>query len=123
MTVRATTSPSKSLIGQQLHKRILLLSADPKPEVILPLDATEDLVARERLRAEEEFQDALCARTWWRLTPEERSIFREEIRRKNEHYREHPESAGLDYACQKEIRRLLAVSWHIQPLRGRIGTV
>ena len=90
-----------------IARRVHDLSIDMEPEVFPPLDPGENLETTMRRREEQAFQYALCRRTWWRLTPEERSAIRATILEKDSHYRQHPENHGFEFACYDEIHRIL----------------
>lgn len=103
--------PMRTAVTTQAHadlvQRVRDLSMDTEPEVFPPLDPGENLETTMRRRAEESFQDALCRRTWWRLTPDERSAIRATILAKDPYYRTHPESHGFEITCCDAIRRML----------------
>lgn len=90
-----------------LVQRVRDLSLNTEPEVFPPLAPEESLETTMRRREEQAFQYALCRRTWWRLTPEERSAIRATILGKDSYYRQHPESHGFEFACYDEIRCML----------------
>lgn len=89
-----------------LKDRIKFLSKDVLPESFPPENGEEDLARQERRKAEAYFEHALCRRTWWRLSAEERSAIRHIALQQHPSYAKHPDS-GLEMACLDELRRLL----------------
>jgi len=104
----STPAPSPAHTRASLHSRILGLSRDWTPAPAPALGSRENLEERERRKADEFFQYALCRRIWWHLTPDERDDIRTMVLAENPSYRTRPEGYCFDNECIAEVRRLLA---------------
>jgi len=101
-----TTRPSNK-IDRDLLLRIAEISRDTAPETFPEMTASDDFELMHRRQAEEQFQYALCRRTWMRLSPEDRVLIRQRVLEKDAFYRDRVGTPGFEGACRDEVGILI----------------
>lgn len=104
--------PTGCEIEPAMAQRIIALGLDAAFETFPPRDLGEPLELSMQREAEERFQRALSARTWWRLSREERSTISAIVRARNPWAYTNRDSPWLESECRNEILHVLKSARH-----------